>query len=96
MSNFKMAIIAIIIFLVYAHLGYKLKRNPVAWGFIGLGVLISLPLVGSPFLLITNPPDANLVYWTSVNLLSIIFTIAVATYIAYRNKLIFNKTIHSS
>lgn len=71
MSNFKMGIIAIIIFLGYAHLGYKLKRNPVAWGFIGLGVLISLPLAGSPFLLLTNSPDTNLVYWTTVNLLTI-------------------------
>ncbi|TFF37962.1 hypothetical protein E2R66_10270 [Mucilaginibacter psychrotolerans] len=91
-----MGLIAIIVFLVYAYLGYKLKRKPIAWGFIGLGVLISLPLVGTPFLLITNSPDANLVYWTTVNMLSIIITIAVAIYIAYRNKLIFSNNIHSS
>jgi hypothetical protein len=91
-----MGFIALVAFLVYSHLGYKLKRNPVALGFIGLGVLISLPLVGSPFLLVTNSPDTNLIYWTTVSLLGIIFTIAVAIYIAYRNKLIFNKTNHSS
>jgi hypothetical protein len=78
-----MAIVAIIIFLVYAYIGYKLKHHPVAWGFIGLGVLITLPLLGAPFLLLIDSPSINLAYWAGLTLLSVLFAALVAFYIAY-------------
>lgn len=88
---FNLALVAIfliiIVFILYSYLGYRLNKNFIAWGFIGLGILASIPLVTSPFLLIINFSINGLVYWTTISVCSIIFTFLAALLIAYRYKL---------
>lgn len=84
-------ILIAITMLLYAYLGYKLKKNPLKWAFIGFGVLLSIPLVCSPFLLINVNPSSMLLFWTMVNISSFVVGLWLAVYIAYKNNLIIKR-----
>jgi hypothetical protein len=86
-----MGIIPIAIILIYGYLGHRLKKNPIIWGFIGLGLLISIPLLMGPLLFFFHNPSTSLIFWTLIILTSILFTLTVAFVVAYKNKLFSNK-----
>jgi hypothetical protein len=88
-----MVFIVLVIFLVYAYLGSKLKKNPLVWGFIGLGVSTSIPIVTSPLLVLVKQPSTGLTLWTAICLAGIIFSFVMAAFVAHKNRLIFKKNI---
>ena len=83
-----MAVLVILIALLYANLGWKLGKSPVLWAFAGVGVAITIVLLGAPFILLPHlSPDTQLAAWSMVNLLSLILAVILAFVIAHRKKL---------
>lgn len=84
-----MGFVIIAVFALYACLGSKLNKNFIGCGLIGLGVLVSIPLLTSPVLFIFRSAVTGLIFWGAIQFISILFTLMVAAVIAYRNNLIF-------
>jgi len=82
-------IIPIAITLLYGFLGYKLKKNYILWGLMGLGILMG------PFLLVLLSnfifSDHLLVlgFWPLALLAGPLFSLIIAGIVAYRNNVIF-------
>ena|ERR1700739_608540 len=81
----------IAIVILYGFLGYRLKKNFILWGFMGLGILIG------PVLLVML---ANLIFpdrlpmpsfWPLASLAGPLFSLAIAGIIAYRNNAAFKR-----
>ncbi len=85
-------LLLVAIMLLYAYLGNKLHKNPLKWAFMGLGIVISVPLICSPFLLIHFNPASKIVFWSLVNFSGVLIGAVIAAYIAYKNNLIFKRT----
>jgi hypothetical protein len=79
------------VFPLYGYVGNKLKKNYIAWGFIGWAIMISFIIISSPFLYFFSNPVYGTLYWTSVTLFSPIFSLLFVIYIGYRHHLFFRK-----
>jgi len=73
--------------LLYAWLGYKLQNNPLLWGIMGLGIMLSIPLVCTPFILLFFDPPTALILWVTVFIVSFLISLAIAAIIACRDGL---------
>lgn len=76
----------IIIVTLYAQLGRQMGRSPITWGFVGIGVFISIQLTGLLSVLIVKDPIKGLVIWQAMYVVSMIGTLGIAFLVAFRNK----------
>jgi hypothetical protein len=72
---------------LYARLGKKLGKNQIAWLFVGLGIALTVQLMGLPLVIFLKNPANGLTIWTIIHVISWIIAVIVAYIIAYKNKL---------
>jgi hypothetical protein len=86
------AIVPITIILTFAYLGYKLNKNFVLWGLMGLGILIApLLLVVLTTRLSTNP-GFMLGLWPIASITGPLICIIVIGWVAFKNSAVFKKS----
>jgi hypothetical protein len=78
--------------LVYSYLGYKLNKNFILWGLMGLGILIApLLLVVLATRLSTNP-GFMLGFWPIASITGPLISIVVIGWVAFKNSAVFKKS----
>jgi len=86
-----MKIVPIAIILVFAYLGYKLNKNYILWGFLGLGILVAPPLLMLSADLFGMDPSFMLSLLPLSVFVSFLLSITIIVWVVYRNKAVFKK-----
>jgi hypothetical protein len=74
---------------VYVYLGSKLKESRLRWGIMGFGVLVFPSTIClAPAYLFHITFFLTFAYWPWVQLMSPVFALAIAGYIAYKKGLL--------
>lgn len=91
-TNFVMGIFFLIaIIFIYGFLGYKLNKNYILWGLMGLGIMIAPPILVVMYLWIFNDKTFMIVVWPGALLTSLLLSVGIAGIIAFKNNSVFKK-----
>ena len=81
----------IAIALIYGFMGYKLNKNYILWGLLGLTILEAPPLLGFILMSIASNPVFGLGLWPFASSAGIVISLLVVGIIAYKNNSVFKK-----
>jgi hypothetical protein len=85
-------LIPIAIVLVFAYLGYKLNKNFILWGLMGLGILVAPPLLVLLAIQFNTGPVFMLGYWPLALITGPFIGIVVIGWVAYKNSALFKRS----
>ena len=78
-------LLPIAIIILYGHLVYKLKKNYVLWGLMGLGILIAPSLLAYIIIVISGSPLIGISLWPLSLIAGPLISLIIAGVIVYRN-----------
>jgi len=90
-----MEIIPLVIILAYAYMGYKLNKNVILWGLMGLGILLGPMLLVGLMLALSPIPGFGLSVWPLASIIGPLASVIIISVIAYKNNAVFKKGIQS-
>jgi hypothetical protein len=83
----------IAIALIYGFVGYKLNKNYILWGLMGLGIFIAPSALSFTLMSVESNPVFGLVLLPFASWASTVISLLIVGIIAYRNNSVFKKQL---
>jgi len=85
-------LLLIAIVILYGHLGYRLKKNYILWGLMGLGIIIAPTLLAYIIIAVSHSPLIGISLWPLSLLAGPLIGLIIAGIIVYRNNGAFKRS----